>query len=141
MKIMATSFKRSQAQLQHPVWTLMGMSGTVSCGVTTPFSWVLAHTRFCLCLRESVSAVLCKFWQLMATFSKRAYAIPKSAAPCHNQFCAPRAPAPAAVHCWPVDGRQETLRHSSGSVSVGSLGPGVHKLFLRPLSISGGYGV
>ena len=40
----------------------------------------------------------CKFWQLygglMATSSKRAYAIPRSTAP--------RAPAPAAVHCWPV---------------------------------------
>ena len=62
MKIMATSFKRSQAQLQHPVWTLMGMSGTVSCGVTTPFSWVLVHTRFVYALQESVSSVLCKFW-------------------------------------------------------------------------------
>ena len=32
---------------------------------------------------------------------------------------APRAPAPAAVHCWPVP-LQEILKHSSGSVSVGS---------------------
>ena len=31
---------------------------------------------------------------LMATSSKRAYAIPRSVAP--------RAPAPAAVHCWPI---------------------------------------
>jgi len=30
-------------------WTLVGMSGSVSCGVTAPFSWVLVHTRFCLC--------------------------------------------------------------------------------------------
>ena len=30
-------------------WTLIGMSGSVSCGVTAPFSWVLVHTRFCLC--------------------------------------------------------------------------------------------
>ena len=30
-------------------WTLTGMSGTVSCGVTAPFSWILVHTRFCLC--------------------------------------------------------------------------------------------
>ena len=30
-------------------WTLMGKSGSVSCGVTAPFSWVLVHTRFCLC--------------------------------------------------------------------------------------------
>ena len=26
-----------------------GKSGSVSCGVTAPFSWVLVHTRFCLC--------------------------------------------------------------------------------------------
>ena len=30
-------------------WTLLGKSGSVSCGVTAPFSWVLVHTRFCLC--------------------------------------------------------------------------------------------
>ena len=30
-------------------WTLMGKSGSVSCGVIAPFSWVLVHTRFCLC--------------------------------------------------------------------------------------------
>ena len=41
---------------------------------------------------------------LGATYSMRAYAIPRSAAP--------RAPAPGAVHCWPVP-PQETLKHSS----------------------------
>ena len=30
-------------------WTLPGKSGSVSCGVTAPFSGVLVHTRFCLC--------------------------------------------------------------------------------------------
>ena len=58
---------------------------------------------------------------LMATSSKRAYAIPRSAAP--------RAPAPAAGHCWPIP-LKETLKHSSGSVSVGSLGPGSYKVCL-----------
>ena len=29
-------------------WTLLGKCGSVSCGVTAPFSWVLVHTRFCL---------------------------------------------------------------------------------------------
>ena len=48
---------------------------------------------------------------LMATSSKRVYSIPRSAAP--------RAPAPAAGHCSSVP-LQETLKHSSGSVSVGS---------------------
>ena len=30
-------------------WTLTGKYGSVSCGVTAPFSWVLVNTRFCLC--------------------------------------------------------------------------------------------
>ena len=43
---------------------------------------------------------------LVATSSKRAYAIPRSAPS--------KAPAPAAVHCWPVP-PQETLKHTSVS--------------------------
>ena len=69
---------------------------------------------------------------LMVTSSKRAYAIPRSAAP--------RAPAPVAGCCRPIP-LQETLKHSASSVSVGSLGPGVPRVCLSPLSISGGYGV
>ena len=45
-------------------WTLTGKSASVSCGVAAPFSWVLVHTKFCLCLQESVSPILCKFWWL-----------------------------------------------------------------------------
>ena len=56
---------------------------------------------------------------LMATSSKRTYVPPRSNAP--------RAPTAAAVYCWPIP-PQETLKHSSVSVSVGSLGPGVHKV-------------
>ena len=63
---------------------------------------------------------------LMATSSKRTYAI-----------STPRAPVPAPDHCRPMP-PQETLKHSSVSVSVGSLGPGVHKVRLNPLSISRG---
>ena len=48
----------------------------------------------------------------LATSSKRAYALPSSTAP--------RAPAPAAVHCWPIS-LQETLKPSSGSASMGFL--------------------
>ena len=64
-------------------WTLTGKSGSVSGGVTAPFSWytqgsVYAH-------QESVSPVLCKFWQLYGRvigdlLLLRAYAKPKSAA-------------------------------------------------------------
>ena len=31
-------------------WMLTSKSGSVSCRVTAPFSWVLLCTRFCLCL-------------------------------------------------------------------------------------------
>ena len=69
---------------------------------------------------------------LMVTSSKRAYAIPR--------FTTPRTPAPAAVHCWPIP-LQETLKHSSVSVSVESLGPDAHEVGMSSLSISGEYGV
>ena len=73
-------------------WTVTGKSGSVSCGVTAPFSWVLVCTRFCFCSPRVCFPVLCKFWQLygglMVTSSKRAYAIPRS--------IAPRAPAPCS---------------------------------------------
>ena len=35
-------------------WTLTDKSGSVSCGVSAPFSWVLVHTRFYFVLQESV---------------------------------------------------------------------------------------
>ena len=72
--------------------------------------------------QSCVSSGSSMMW-LMATSSKRAYAGPKSAPP--------RAPVPAAVHCWLVPS-QETLKHRSVSVSVGSLGPGFHQV---PLSM------
>ena len=76
MKIMVTSFKRSDAltstlsapnpaaghQLSKP---LPETPGPVSCGITVPFSWVLGQgsdtTQGSLCaLKKSVSLVLCK---------------------------------------------------------------------------------
>ena len=59
---------------------------------------------------------------------------------CHTQVCCTLTPTPTAVHCWPIP-PQETLKDNSVSVSVGSLGPGVHKVCLSLLSISGGYRV
>ena len=76
-------------------WTLMGNPGSVSCGVTALFSYGLVCLGFVCALQECVSPVLCTFWWLygglMTTSSKRAYAIPRSTAP--------RALAPAVVHC------------------------------------------
>ena len=75
---------------------------------------------------------------IMAISSKKVYAIPRS--------IATRAPAFLAGHCWPIlllvhSSIEETLKRSSGSASVGSLGPGAHKLCLSPPSVSGVYGL
>ena len=55
-------------------WTPMGKSGSVSCGVTAPFSWVLVCTRFCLCppkvLPQSCVSSGSSMVGLMATSSK-----------------------------------------------------------------------
>ena len=40
-------------------WTLIGKSRSVSCGVTTPFSWVLVCTKFC-CASKSLFPQSCE---------------------------------------------------------------------------------
>ena len=118
-------------------WSLLNTPGqvwAVSCGVTVPFSWVLVLTKFCCALQESISQSCVSSRSsvvgLMATSSKRVYAIPKSAAP--------RAPALKQPTAEPYLHR----RHSNTVLSLwGSLGPGAHKVCLSPLSVSGGYGV
>ena len=62
---------------------------------------------------------------LMATSSKRAYAIPRSTAP--------RAPAPAKS----TADLHMSCSNNSITVSVGSLFPGAHNVCLSPLNISG----
>ena len=113
MKITATSFKRSHActaALSNPnpvaghgqptsppetlghSWTSLGQS-VVGSLLLSPGSW--CTQAFVCALQESVSPVLCKFWQLYGGVNdellKRAYAIPRSTAS--------RAPAPAADYC------------------------------------------
>ena len=97
-------------------WPLPGLSGSVSCRVTALFSWVLVYKVLFVpskrlfpqsCVSSGSFMV-----GLMETSSKRAYAIPRSAAP--------SAPAPEAGHCWPIP-PQETLKHSSVSISRGTL--------------------
>ena len=129
MKIMATSFKRSHDALLHSVPPTLQQATAdprlhqrlldTHGHVWVSFLW--GHCSFLLgpgvqkvlfvpskslfpqfCLSSGGSMV-----GFMATPSKGAYAIPRSAAP----------RAPAAGHCWPVP-PQGTLRHSSGSVSL-----------------------
>ena len=116
-------------------WTLTGMSGSVSCGVTAPFSCVLVHTRFCLSPLRVYFPVLCKFWQLYGRVNrdllKGAYAIAKSAAP--------RAPAPAKSTADPYLHRRYQTQFCLSLVGVS--GSWSQKVCLSPLSSSGGYGV
>ena len=51
-------------------WILTGKSGSVSCGVTAPFSWVLVCTKFCLCPPRVCFPVLCKFCNQIPLASK-----------------------------------------------------------------------
>ena len=71
-------------------WTLLGKSGSVSCGVTAPFSWVLVHTRFCLCPPRVYFPVLCKFWQLHGGVNGDLL----QEGLCHNQVSCTQSPCP-----------------------------------------------
>ena len=83
MKIMATSFKMSYIQCPWPCsrpllthasagvsWTLTGKSGSVSCRVIAPFSWVPVNEGFLFAPQKSLSPVLCKFCNQIPLASK-----------------------------------------------------------------------
>ena len=106
----------------------MGKSGSVSCGLTAPFSWVLVHTRFCLCPPRVCFPVLCKFWWLCGGVNGDLL----QEGLCHNQVCCTQGPCPCGrplLTCTST-GDTQTLKGRSGSVSVGS--PGGHKVLSEP---------
>ena len=103
--------------------------------VPAPFSWVLVHTRFCLCPPRAYFPVLGKFWQLCGGVNGDLV----QEGLCHTQACCTQSP-------WPCGSPLLTCT-SSGDTQTqfclsrcGPLGPGAHKVCLSPLSISGGYG-
>jgi len=85
-------------------WTVTGKSGQSLVGSLLLYSGSWCTQGSICALQESISQSCVSSGssvvRLMATSFKRAYAIPRSAAP--------RSPVPAAVHCWPVPHR----RHS-----------------------------
>ena len=87
----------------------MDMSGSVSCGVTAPFSWVLVHTRFCFGPPRVCFPVLCKFWPFYGGVNDDLL----QEGLCHTQICCTQSPCLCSRPLPP----QETHRHSSGSVS------------------------
>ena len=92
----------------------------------SPGSWC---TSFWCALHESISQSYISsgfsIVGLMATSFKRTYAI-----------LTPKVPDHAPDHCQPVP-PPEMLKHSFVSVSVRSLGPGMEKVCLGPLRVSG----
>ena len=77
----------------HSQASLVQSVSVVGSLLFSPGSW--CAQGFVCALQDSVTPVLCKFWQLyswlIVTFPQQVYAIPRSTAP--------RAPAPAAIHC------------------------------------------
>ena len=117
-------------------WTLPGKSWSVSCGITAPFSWVLVHTRFCLCLSRVYFPVLCKFWPLYGGANGGLL----QEGLCHTQVCCTQGPCPCGsplLTCTYTGDTQTQFCLSLCGVS----GSWCTQGFLSPLSVSGGDGV
>ena len=149
---MATSFKRSHActatlsapspAAGHPRPTpLLETPGHAQASLSqslvgplllSPGSWC---TQGCLCPPRVYFAVLCMFWQLSGGVNGNLL----QEGLCHTRVCCTQSPcscsSPLLTHNSTGD------KHNSVLVSVGSLGTGVHKVCLSPLSVSGRYGV
>ena len=140
---MATSFKRSHARtasLNAPDpatghcadprlrQTLLDThrSGSVSCGVTAPFGWILVDTRFCLCPPRVFpqSCVLGLYGGVNGDLLQEGL--------CHTQVCCTQSPCPCGRPLLTLTsaGDTQTLKGRSGSVSVGS--PDAHKVLFKP---------
>ena len=73
-------------------WASLGQSLV---GVTAPFSWVLVHTRFCLCPPRVPSAqcpVLCKLWWLYGGVNGNLL----QEGLCHTQICCTQSSCPCS---------------------------------------------
>ena len=96
-------------------WASLGQSFVGSL-LLSPGFW------FCLWPPRVYFPVLCEFWQLCGGINGDLL----QEGLCHTQVCCTQSPALWESTADP----QETLKHSFGSVCVGSLGPGVHKVCL-----------
>ena len=99
----------------------------------SPGSWCAKD--FCA-LQESVSPVLCKLWHFYGGVNGNLI----QEGLCYTHGYCTQSPCPCSCPLLTCT-LQETLKHISCSVSVGSLGPGAPKVCLSPLSISGRNGV
>ena len=102
--------------------------------ILSPGSWC---TQSSVCtLQESVSPVPCKFWQLYGGVNGDLL----QGGLCHIQVCYTQSPCPCGrplLTCTSSGDTQTEFWLSLLCGVLGSLGPGVHKVCLSPLSISG----
>ena len=152
MKIMATSFKRSHARtaalsasnpasghhqptppLETPghSWACLGQF-LVGSLLLSPGSW--CTQGFVCALQESVSSVLYKFCQLYGGVNGDLL----QEGLCHNQVYCTQSPCPCSCPLLTHTSAGDTQTQFCLSLCGGS---GAHKVYLSPLSISGGYGV
>ena len=66
-----------------------------SCGATAPFSWSWCTQGFVCVFQESISSVLCKFWQLYDGVNGDLL----QEGLFHTQICCTQRPCPMAVDC------------------------------------------
>ena len=105
-------------------WTLTDKSGSVSYGVTAPFSWVLVCTKFCWCPPRVCFPVLCKFWLLSGGVNGD----PFEEGLWHTKVCCTQSPCPCGrpllTHTSAGDTHTQfflSLRRVSGSCCTQSL--------------------
>ena len=117
-------------------WACLGMSVSFFVGslLLSPRSWYAQG--FVCALQESVSSIRYKFWWFYSGVNGDLL----QEGLCHTQVCCTQSPCPCGRPLLTCTTSGDT-QHSFISVSVGSLGPGVHKVSLSPLSVSGGNGV
>ena len=154
MVIMATSFKKTYARTvvfsapdslaghyqptpppETPGQSQRSLAQTLLGSlVLSPGSW--CTQGFVCALQESVSPVLCKFWQhcggVISNLLQEGL--------CHAQVYCTQSPCPCSRPLLTCTSAGDT-QTQSGSVSVRSLSPGAHKVCLSPLNVSGRYGV
>ena len=124
-----------RASARYP-WTLLGKSGSVSCG---------GHCSFLLgSVAHKVlfvpSRTLFPQFFVSSSSSLVGYGEPLQEGLCHTHVCI-QSPYSASGHCWPTP-PQETLKHSKVGLAQSLWVLLVWTRFrLSPPSISGGYGV
>ena len=154
MKIMGTAFKRSMLALLHAVpWPCSRPHGPTpppetpghsQASLGQSYVWLLLLSPgswctqgFVCALQESVSPVLCNFWQLYGGVSGDLL----QEGLCHTQVCCTQSPCPCGRPLLTSTSAGDTQTQFCLSLCGLSGSWCAQGFFLSPPTISGGYGV